>query len=159
MIIILQRDAPRLDCQEGILTVNGVEFFTIERPWLDDKPKQSCIPPGNYGLIPHTILHGALRGLQTYALSNPVLGVFAEPPDTYSGQNPLRVACLIHPANWAFQLEGCIAPGKGRGMLVPPGSVSPEPAVLSSYAAFQEILAALCGPQQIGNSIEIIAAA
>lgn len=155
MNLILVRDAPRLDCQEGILSLNGAQYFTMERPWLQDQPNLSCVPVGTYELVPHTVINGVLAGLQTYALSNPDLGVFPEPPASYTGNNPLRVACLIHPANWAFQLEGCIAPGKARGLLMSPQTNSLEPAVLSSDDAFKEVMAALGGPRQIGNTLVI----
>lgn len=156
MKLTLTRDAPRIDCQEGILSdENGNQWYTMERPWLGDKPGISCIPPGMYSLVPHAVMHGALTGLLTYALSNPELGVFPEPPSNYSGTNPVRVAILIHPANWAFQLEGCIAPGKARGLLAPSGSTTLLPAVLSSKDAFKEVLAALGGINQAGNSIQI----
>lgn len=155
MILTLTRDTPRLDCQEGILNLNGAQYFTMERPWLDDQPGLSCVSVGTYTLVPHTVKHGALVGLETYALSNPGLGVFPEPPAGYAGSNPMRIACLIHPANWAFQLEGCIAPGKARGLLTPPNSKSPEPAVLASKDAFNEILEALGGPGQLGHTLVI----
>lgn len=156
MNLTLNRDEPGIDYQEGILSdCDGHQWYTMERPWLGDKPGVSCIPAGLYMLVPHTIMHGPLAGLQTYALSNPELGVFPEPPASYSGSNPVRVSILIHPANWAFQLLGCIAPGKARGLLAPPGSQSPEPAVLSSREAFDEVLAALGGINQSGNSILI----
>ncbi len=154
MILNLKRDAPRLDCQQGILSVNGVNYFTIERPWLQDLPGKSCVPVGTYALVPHTVVNGPLHGLQTYAFSNAELGVFPEPPADYSGPNPVRVACLIHPANWAFQLEGCIAPGLARGLLVPPGSPALEPAVLSSDDAFREIIGVL-GVGASGHSLVI----
>lgn len=155
MNLILVRDAPRLDCQEGILSLNGAQYFTMERPWLQDQPNLSCVPVGTYELVPHTVINGVLAGLQTYALSNPDLGVFPEPPEGYVGSNPLRIAILIHPANWAFQLLGCIAPGKARGLLMSPQTNSLEPAVLSSDNAFQEVLAALGGPGQPGNTLVI----
>lgn len=34
----------------GILSVDGFECYTVERPWLDNKPRESCIPEGVYGL-------------------------------------------------------------------------------------------------------------
>lgn len=44
----------------------------------------------------------------TWALVNPELDVVHYPQD---GSPLARSACLIHPANWAFELRGCIAPG------------------------------------------------
>ena len=114
MLLTLTRDAPRPDCQEGILNVGGSRYYTMERPWKDNHAGISCVLPYLYDLVPHVIEHGELIGLQCYALSNPNAGVFPEPPADYTGSNSVRVAILIHPANWAFQLLGCIAPGKSR---------------------------------------------
>ncbi len=54
--------------------------------------------------------------LRTWALVNPDLGVTHSPDDPIPGGigYPHRSECLIHPANYASQLEGCIAPGKSR---------------------------------------------
>lgn len=142
MILTLTRDAPRPDCQEGILNVGGSQYYTMERPWKDNHAGISCVLAGQYDLIPHVIEHGALLGLKCYALSNPDLGVFPEPPADYTGTNAVRVAILIHPANWAFQLLGCIAPGKSRGLLTAPDGTQ-QPAVLQSRDAFDEIMGML----------------
>jgi len=34
----------------GNLSVDGFECYTVERPWLDNKPRESCIPEGVYRL-------------------------------------------------------------------------------------------------------------
>ena len=34
----------------GVLTVDDFECYTVERPWLDNKPRESCIPEGVYRL-------------------------------------------------------------------------------------------------------------
>ena len=34
----------------GELTIDGVTCYTVERPWLDNKPNESCIPEGVYSL-------------------------------------------------------------------------------------------------------------
>lgn len=142
LLITLTRDAPRPDCQEGILRIGSSQYYTMERPWKDDHAGISCVLPGQYDLVPHVIEHGALLGLKCYALSNPDLGVFPEPPANYTGPNAVRVAILIHPANWAFQLLGCIAPGKSRGLLTAPDGTQ-QPAVLQSRDAFDEIMGIL----------------
>ena len=142
MILTLTRDAPRPDCQEGILNVAGSQYYTMERPWKDNHAGISCVLPGLFNLLPHVIEHGELIGLECYVLSNPDLGVFPEPPSNYTGSNAVRIAILIHPANWAFQLLGCIAPGKARGILTPKNGTA-QPAVLQSDIAFKEIMGTL----------------
>lgn len=104
----------------GTLTFStGQVFKTIERPWLNNQRQVSCIPPGTYTCVPHGWEPNAtVREKKAYLLL---------------GTEP-RTAILIHPANWADQLMGCIAPGMSSGIL------SGKPAVLSSQAA----MAAIC---------------
>src|ERR1700749_1092871 len=76
----------------GRLFINGVfQYYTIELPWLNNKPQASCIPEGSYLL--------EKRWSQKHG-------------------NHLLVTCvkdraliLIHAANDALhELKGCIAP-------------------------------------------------
>lgn len=94
------------------LQVGEQIFDAIGQPDNHDEPNKSCIPLGLYTLVPHdTAAHP-----DTWAMVNPELGVTHEPDDplpegcTY----PHRFACLIHPANFANQLQGCFAPGMSR---------------------------------------------
>jgi hypothetical protein len=96
--------------------------LTLERPWLNNDPDVSCIPPGVYqciwNLSPHlTILAG--HNVFTYELQNV----------------PNRSGIRIHPANKVSQLEGCVAPGLSYGEL--PGDTEPD--ILSSTVAFDAI--------------------
>lgn len=65
---------------------------TLERPWLDNRPRVSCIPPGRY--------------------------LLAWEPSPRLKRNTLRLVdvpgrsgILIHPANKVTELAGCIAIG------------------------------------------------
>ena len=79
----------------GRLTYNDEHFYTIERPWLDNKQNVSCIPAGYYKLG---------------RVDSPRFG-----PDTWEIKGvPNRAECKIHAANYWRQLNGCIAPGKER---------------------------------------------
>ena len=71
--------------------------YTIERPWIDNLPRISCIPEGKYPLT--TKEYG--RFWDKYQVPIPIL------EDT----DP-RSEILIHPANFAKELAGCIAVGK-----------------------------------------------
>lgn len=86
----------------GTITYMGEQIcHTIELPWQNNRPRESCIPEGRYKLA-KTIYprHGEQIGIPA------VLG---------------REAILIHKANNAMkQLRGCIAPvttltGEGQG--------------------------------------------
>ena len=70
---------------------NGPEIFTLERPWLHNKPFVSCIPPG------------------TYPLEWDTTGRVKDVPRLRGVQN--RTQINIHAANWVRQLQGCIALG------------------------------------------------
>lgn len=86
----------------GVLRYNGdIICYTIELPWLFNRPNASCIPEGCYQLLQRTSpTHKKHLWLQKV---------------------PDRELILIHPANNAArELRGCIAPvsaltGKGEG--------------------------------------------
>jgi hypothetical protein len=122
-------------CTFGTLSVNGRgKFHTIERPWkeapegLCGDPNASCIAYGTYRCEPRET---EARG-KHWIVSNPKLGLYCYPQDIPNGCYG-RALVLIHAANWAHELQGCIAPGKARGML------NNEWAVLNSRAAMNEI--------------------
>lgn len=91
--------------------------YTVEQNWANNTPNKSCVPEGDYELIP---FYSSRYG-QTVALKNMNLNVSDVP-----SHNALRYACLFHSANYAKQLEGCIAAGSNLGV------VSNEWAVLNS---------------------------
>lgn len=77
----------------GRLVVEGHTFFTVERPWLGNRPFESCIPQGVYAVE---------------AYSSPKY------PDVWELQEvPGRSKILIHAGNWASDVQGCIAVGMG----------------------------------------------
>ncbi|CAB4169884.1 hypothetical protein UFOVP1082_36 [uncultured Caudovirales phage] len=117
MMIEMIRDMSLSYCTLGRIIINGKTFFTIERPWIPDaqaiggRKGVSCIPLGEYRLD----RHNGEAFQKVWALVNPSLGVYHLPQDVPTLQKPFaRTACLIHPANFAHELRGCIAPGKNR---------------------------------------------
>lgn len=90
----------------GELYIDG-EFkcYTIEQPWRQNRPFISCVPPGEYNLVP---FYSPKYG-QTLALENTELDVFVLKDDREFDYQ--RYVCLFHAANWSHQLQGCIAPG------------------------------------------------
>lgn len=138
MIITLTRDpqptAPY--CTLGILEVNGRgKFHTVERPWVPGPEgtvcghqQTSCIGTGIYRAEPRET---EARG-KHWILSNPVLGVYRMPQDVPGGVYA-RTLVLIHAANWAHELLGCIAPGKERA------KTDGEWGVTQSRAAMNEL--------------------
>lgn len=76
---------------------NNPCFYTIERPWLDNKTNESCIPEGEYICEPYSS--------DKY-------------PDVWELQDVKdRSLILIHVGNWAHDVKGCIAIGLSSGYL------------------------------------------
>jgi len=119
MIITLTRDAnqPSTDCTLGVMLVNERKFFTMERPWIPEstgvgiagQPYLSCVSTGTYRLERRET---EARG-KHWMLYAPTLGVYRYPQDVPAGVHG-RSLILIHAANYAEELHGCIAPGKTR---------------------------------------------
>lgn len=101
---------------------------TVERPWKNNQAGISCVPEGEYDLIPHN----SPKFGDCYALEAPSLGVTIYGPSQ-------RTHILFHAANKPSQLEGCIAPGMNFGV------VGNEWAVLDSRIALDYLMAHLCG--------------
>lgn len=117
MQVSILRDIRGLDCTQGKLTIAEapelVPLFTLELPWLNNQPDQSCVPCGSYALMPY---YSPKHGRWTWCPHNPALGIYAWPSLIPPGANG-RSCIEIHSANQAWQLEGCIAVGLGRGLL------------------------------------------
>jgi len=115
----LNRDYFTSYCTLGQLSdpVTGKTWQSIERPWVPSSDTvagtkgASCIGLGTYRLTRYS----SDAHQNVYAVSAPMLDVYvteAEVPP--AKQNIARTRVLIHPANWASELRGCVAPGKER---------------------------------------------
>lgn len=111
----------------GELTFSGISLHTLERKWHDNMPNMSCIPAGEYALVPH---HSPKWG-DTWAIVNERYGVFQAP----TGKG--RWGILIHPANLEEQLQGCIAVGERLGLYKDKWSL------VNSRKAYNQLLATL----------------
>ena len=113
-VLRLHRDVPSDIATEGVLTFGDTKLFTIERPWIPTypggEPFESCIPAGAYDIIHHERPNGD----EVLALINPGLAVFYTDDDRINDVG--RYLILIHSANWADQVNGCIAPGHARSV-------------------------------------------
>jgi hypothetical protein len=117
MKLVLRRDYRADDCTLGVLSFStAAEDYvaqTMERPWIPMPGSRgglsgkSCMPEGVYRLERHS----SEAHPNTWALVNPDLDVVHyEPRDDRNK----RCLVLIHVANYARELRGCIAPGFGR---------------------------------------------
>ncbi|MGF1688722.1 DUF5675 family protein [Photobacterium japonica] len=100
----------------------------VERPWQNNQPNVSCVPPGTYKLIPHQ----SNKFGTCYALEAPTLSVTRYGPS-------VRTHCLIHKANRPNELQGCLAPGTHFGVS------RGEWAVMNSTEAFNGLMTLLAG--------------
>jgi hypothetical protein len=101
----------------GCFNIQGLDaplFWTIERPWLNNKVGQSCIPQGRYLVKPFS----GMKYKDVYEITD-VEG---------------RTAILIHAANKASELQGCVALGLATGYM------GDELAVMSSQAALNKMI-------------------
>lgn len=95
-----------------------VELWTVERPWLGNAPKISCIPEGTYQLERSFFHRG---GYPAYEIK----GV------------PGRSRILFHVGNTMEDVEGCVAVGLDLGV------VGSRWGVVHSREAFRRLMQAL----------------
>lgn len=105
------------------------ECYTVERPWRDNKQRESCIPEGRYALKLGMYNRG---GYPAYEVLNV----------------PNRSLIKIHVGNTIDDVIGCIAPGKALGYMERKWAVS------SSKKAFKELMAVMDGVEE--STLEII---
>lgn len=79
----------------GILKINDKHspIYTLELPWRDNRQNISCIPTGQYKLVPYN----STRYPDVWEISNV----------------PGRADILIHIGNYPDDTKGCILPGMG----------------------------------------------
>lgn len=116
----------------GRLAVAGKEFYTVERPWLDNKSNVSCIPEGTY----------ALKMRDSGVVTRSTGGAYSRGWEVTNVKG--RSFIMIHPGNTLEDLQGCISPGKALG------AVNGKWGVLSSRPAFDELMSLLKG-QDVWN--------
>lgn len=118
----------------GAMLLDGVAFAaTVEQPWNGNAARHSCIPAGDYALLPYdSPKHGP-----TVVFHNPALAIFGTPELIPPGRRG-RSLCEIHSANWPFQLEGCVAIGTRLAQIAPHGL-----GVIQSAATVARLLARL----------------
>lgn len=76
-------------------------LYTVEKPYLSNKPFHSAVPPGIYSLAQHD----SNSHPNSLIFWNHDLGV-----GKYKGDS-IRYGCLFHIANFPKDVVGCIGPG------------------------------------------------
>lgn len=102
----------------GELVIEGTPFrcVTVERPWEDNQNEVSCIPAGTY---PLHLEYSARFKKNLWEVKNV----------------PKRSEVKIHNANFATQLEGCIAVGKEKALIGGKMGITSSITTLSSFMA------------------------
>jgi hypothetical protein len=104
----------------GRLMFPEFQCFTVERPWLDNKVRESCIPEGEYPIVLGRYNKG---GYDAYEVM----------------EVPGRTLIKIHIGNTIDDVIGCIAPGRALG------TVYGKWGVTGSRPAFQKFMGAMDG--------------
>lgn len=121
---MLKRGIPTKYGTFGVLTTDdGTKFPVVERNYYGNLRNVSSVPVGEYRLVPH---HSEKHG-ETVALVNHALSVH------HLKHSDGRYGILIHAANRASELFGCIAPGLDNGI------VDNEWAVIKSKSAMKQL--------------------
>lgn len=94
---------------------DGQVLYTVENPWLDNKPSISCIPEGTYECRPRRYNRGGYEAVEITNVSG-------------------RSYILFHVANVPTDVEGCIGVGTDLGW------VKGQWAVIASKVAFAEFM-------------------
>lgn len=105
--IVIERmsDIPGMGMLGSVYIDGQFICYSMERNWDQNKRFTSCIPAGSYRLKPfNSDKYG-----ETFALYNPLHNVEVSAKDCDSDD---RYGILLHPANWSFELQGCISFGK-----------------------------------------------
>lgn len=82
----------------GSLDIEGIRIYTVERPWLNNKPSISCIPNGTYICKPRMFFRGGYPAVEIIEVPN-------------------RTHILIHKANLPTDVEGCVGLGVRLGAI------------------------------------------
>jgi len=106
---------------------DGWWCYTVERPWLDNKPMVSCIPDGVYSL--------GLRYSPT--VRRITRDRYMEGWEVQDVEG--RTYIMIHPGNWPTDLQGCIGVGE-QYMELQGHDGKLHKAVTNSQTTFDEVM-------------------
>ena len=129
--IVLERFSYAPDGTFGrLIFPTGKTFFTVERPWLGNKPHESCIPDGVY----------VMERRRSPVVERTSFGAYSEGWEVTGV--PERTYIMLHPGNWPHDFEGCI--GVGLNYAVMHGANG----VTQSRLAFAQVMDLLDGPER-----------
>jgi hypothetical protein len=97
-LLVLERFAYTDMGTFGRMNVAGITLYTVERPWLDNKPSVSCIPEGIYKCHPRWYNGGGYQAIEVADVPN-------------------RSHILFHIGNNMHDSAGCILVNSKLGSL------------------------------------------
>jgi len=112
VIITLRREGEVQSATIGVLEVNGKKYPTLENPAHGGIKHDSCLPPGQYRLVPKQ----RASGEKAFAIVNPMEGVWETPSEVpRHAVTDARSAVYLAAGASTDDLTGShIAPGKLR---------------------------------------------
>lgn len=109
MAIVLTRDDLSRDGEHGTFDLGGRHWHSLEQPWNDNKPFVSCVPKGEYDLVPWA----SQRWGDCYVMVNEDLNVYHS-RNSAGRPDDGRYKCLfVHRGNWVRNFQGCIGASMG----------------------------------------------
>lgn len=106
-MIVLTRHPELKTCTPGIVDIHGKEFPTIEQPDRNNKPFHSCIPIGDYNLIPHE----SKKYGSCYIAVNPDLNVYQYENSKGRPENGRYLCLYFHRGSYGKNFQGCAGVG------------------------------------------------
>lgn len=121
-ILDIKRVISNDEATQGMLYIPGYACYTLERPWVNNKPFISCIPEGTY---------------EAEKFQSPTRNKMLDGWVVLLKNVTNRTWIEIHTANKVSELSGCIAVGQMKN------GTDGMPGVFESTDAMREILALL----------------
>ncbi len=110
-MIELIRDSASRAGTHGTFQLEGKTYHSIEQPDLGNLPYKSCVPQGEYVLLPYSSRkYGAC-----FIMVNPDLNVYQFESSPGRPENGRFLCLFVHKGNYPRNFQGCI--GAGRAYL------------------------------------------
>lgn len=108
-MIELTRDGESKDGTHGTFELDGKLWHSLEQPNLNNKPFRSCVPQGEYELVPYS----SIKYGPCYVMVNEDLNVYHS-KNSPGRPDEGRYKCLfVHRGNYVRNFQGCTGAGEG----------------------------------------------
>lgn len=103
-MIVVTRDYDSITGTHGTMSLNGRLYHTLEPPDLGNQPFASCVPLGEYVLLPFD----SPKYGETYIMVNPDLNVYRFEDDPRRPENSRYLCLFVHKGNEVENFVGCM---------------------------------------------------